>query len=121
MPTLEEYRRWLSGEDVEGFPKHDRAKAVEKASSLNLRKVDAKRRQNKKFLRGVKYDIIDEDDAILRFGKFNGQRLSYLVTTPDGYSYMEWMTTQDFPDELNEIVEQLLEGKHKPGRLIDIL
>lgn len=116
MPTLEEMQRWLRGEDVEGFPEHDKTKALKKASSLNLRKVDAKREGRKeRCWSGKKYEIIgDGEDAILKFGRYNGEHLTHMVTTPDGYSYIEWMLNQDFPRELLDIIENLLEGEIKP-------
>jgi hypothetical protein len=55
---------------------------------------------------GRKYTIsMDGKDAVLRFGKFKGQKVSDLAKSISGKGYLGWMLTKEFPDELVDIIK----------------
>lgn len=45
-------------------------------------------------------------DAVLNFGKYKGQAVSDMARDSAGYGYLVWMTGQDFPSALMEVVKQ---------------
>lgn len=52
---------------------------------------------------GVESD--GEPDAILQFGKYKGQKVSHLVVeSPESRDYLRWVTGEEFPEELKEII-----------------
>ena len=64
------------------------------------RYVDRKR----KFLWG------DQGEAEFTFGKYQGQSLNKVVTDQRGRSYLEWMLTSDFSEEIKSILRDALDG-----------
>ena len=51
----------------------------------------------------------DGGDAVLTFGKFNGRTLQEICKVPDGRSYLEWMLTKDFDEDLKGILREALD------------
>lgn len=103
MPTLEEYRRWLQGDDVEGLPERDLE--VSKFETPVVTLID----QTPGFAiteRGGHY-ILDPggQDATINFGKYKGCTISELAGEKHTITYLEWMLNQDFPLELMKIVK----------------
>lgn len=114
MPSLEEMKRWLSGEDVDGMPPNRRpAKENEEEDTseptpeiiarhmgLNLDKM----RKLSKLSASPKYTIsISGQDAILHFGKHNGLSLSQIKDKGDT-SYLDWLLKQDFSPHLKDVI-----------------
>ncbi len=104
MAKLEDMRRWLQGEDVEGLPRH---KQSAKRGALNNGKMERKNEAKGSRWRSIKGGT----DAVLLFGKFRGRKVSEMVKEPDGYSYLEWIMTEDsFPLELRRIINLHMGG-----------
>jgi uncharacterized protein (DUF3820 family) len=105
MATLEEMRRWLQGESIEGLPERTQDA---KRGSLDIDKME---RMRKSKTNGRWRSILGGMDAVLLFGKFKGCRVSELIKKPDGFSYLEWMSSENFPRELQRIVNLHMRGK----------
>jgi len=52
----------------------------------------------------------DQGEAEFTFGKFQGQSLNKVVTDQRGRSYLEWMLTSDFSEEIKGILRDALDG-----------
>lgn len=117
MPSLEEIRQWLQGEDVDGLPSRSLAWAPRvstakgKPSRMSLAERYRKRRDEIKAGKGIgnilghggRYTInIDGDDAVLKFGKHKGKSISELANSQSGY--LDWILRQEFPEELKDVV-----------------
>lgn len=120
MPTLEDIREWLRGRQdgkAHGLPSLHESSMVsyvatppvtapEPSLSPNAERMLQARLKEK--MRG-KYTIATTgDDAVIKFGKYAGSSLSELAKTTESISYMRWMLTQEFPDELLSVVRHLL-------------
>lgn len=106
MVTLDEFRRWLQGEDIYGLP----ARGL--GDSLAVR-----------FIPKGKYEIqTDGLDARLKFGKHKDKLVSRMAATSSGCDYLAWMLGQEFPPELKDAIEyqvekqKTLRRKMKGGR-----
>lgn len=118
MPTLSDFRRWLRGAKVSGFPSWPRL-AREKCSEetsdeavedtrkkrLDVSKAEALGRMDKRYSFSV-----DGRDAVLRFGKYTGRSLREIYSIPGGDSYLRWICSQDFPDDLKSLASEILKG-----------
>lgn len=105
MTKLDDFRRWLQGEEVDGLPLPWRkpASTPEHPAALDHERLLLEKQ------RVVKYIVTkDGTDAMLMFGRFKGQRLSQMTRSPEGMSYMQWMLTQSFPQELRDVVYHVL-------------
>lgn len=105
--TLDEFRNWLAGDLVEGLPHRDFPK--EPGPERLKDKVKASRRGPERPPSKVKRKRFDlhmgadgKLDVTLQFGKYKGQRVSDIVKTEDGRSYVRWMDSQGFERELME-------------------
>lgn len=58
---------------------------------------------------GGRFNVVESegnDDAIMLFGKYRGQKVSRLVVeSPEGRDYLRWVMREEFPDELKTIIE----------------
>ncbi len=52
----------------------------------------------------------DQGEAEFTFGKYQGQSLNKVVTDQRGRSYLEWMLTSDFSEEVKGILRDALDG-----------
>ena len=52
----------------------------------------------------------DQGEAEFTFGKYQGQSLNKVVTDQRGRSYLEWMLTSDFNEEVKGILRDALDG-----------
>jgi len=84
---------------------------------LGVRATMEKAKEGKKRPRYGKprFDIIPaagsgdgRPDAILGFGKHKGQRVSDLAREMAGRGYLRWVTREDFPDTLKQVIEDRL-------------
>ena len=50
------------------------------------------------------YELCGSNDAILNFGKVKGKKVSDLMSTPKGRSFLVWMIEKEFPQELLNII-----------------
>lgn len=112
MADIDDIRRFLRGEEVEGVvaeappskpAKRRERRPVEGAapSTVDLEKMSS---------RGARYTVsMDGTDATLHFGRHKGKTLSVMVNDKDGRDYMRWMLKQDFPKELSQLVQYVLE------------
>lgn len=88
MPSLKQFRSWLSGKPVPGLP--DRC-------------LDT---SPEEYISKAKYDVrVDGKDARLKFGKWSGSLLSSLALSGEGKDYLAWLGRQDFPDELKRLAK----------------
>jgi hypothetical protein len=99
VATLEEVRRWLQGESIDGMPsRRKHAEPVEPPAVSGAR-------PSKQFKISV-----DGKDALLLFGKqFHGKRLSEIVTIPRGRKYMLWIIDRDFDEAFKAVCRYQLE------------
>lgn len=116
MATLKEIRKWLRGEDIEGLPprslawKDDertkrakRRKLVEGADEFSDRIAEKSAAVVSSNQQKAKWKISsDGTDALLLFGKHNGDLVSDITKTDR--AYLKWMRNQDFPEALIEII-----------------
>lgn len=111
MPTLEELRRWLAGEHTEGLPERT---AVAPQKGAGVREPDSKYagREEKRYKISA-----DGKDALLKFGVHRGKSLSVLAVSEP--SYVTWLLSQDFPEELKDVARyrQELWKKELAGKL----
>lgn len=107
MPTLEEVRRWLQGEPIDGMPSRVRRKQVPPIEPP----VITGAKPSKQFKISA-----DGKDALLLFGKqFHGKRLSEIVTIPRGRKYILWILDRDFDEAFKAVCRYHLE-LHKRGK-----
>ncbi len=52
----------------------------------------------------------DDGEAMFTFGKFNNRTLQEVCALPDGRSYLEWILTKDFGEDLKAILREALDG-----------
>jgi hypothetical protein len=119
VAKIDEIRKWLQGERVEGLPDHwkekqdrqeefDRETAnlppeKKRARGLNLEK--ARHMHNRRH-----YTIsTDGEDAVLNFGKHKGSKLSELAESRAGRGYLRWILQNDFPKELQDLAMRALD------------
>ena len=99
MPSLEELRRWLRGEDPDAIPSqsHFEPTAPTDPEDFNT--------QVKRAPQGGKYKISSGgDDALLLFGKYNGHTIRELSEDPNGIGYLRWVLDQEFPSDLKDVI-----------------
>jgi len=92
------------GESVEGLPEpwQPQSAKVKMNSELDQEKLALRKTT-------IRYMLFpDTHDALLHFGRFHGKRLSEMIKTLEGMSYMQWMEKQPFPSELLDVVEYRL-------------
>ena len=110
MPTLEELRRWLRGDDVPGLPsweqrtKEEEPDTGKKPAGIRLDRVEEAVSEAAMRSRGRYTVDVSGDDARLDFGKFKGLKVSELAQSTDGARYLDWILEQEFPKELKEII-----------------
>ena len=93
MVKLVDYRRWLEGEDIDGLP----GRGLNNAIAIT-------------FIPKGKYDIQSDGlDARLKFGEHKGKLVSRMAADSDGSTYLSWMLSEDFPQELKEAIEYQVE------------
>jgi hypothetical protein len=114
MPSLEELRRWLRGEHLEGLPDARRrtgASSPVDGPAVAIGGVKVGNVDTSKMVRGVadhRYTIsMDGADATLHFGKWKGHRLSDMAKVPEGRSYMDWMLKEGFGADIKDVVNHL--------------
>lgn len=101
MPTLEEVRRWLQGESIDGLP----TRMARKQAPPIEPPVITGARPSKQFKISP-----DGTDALLLFGKqFHGERLSEIVKTPRGRKYISWILDRDFDDAFKAVCRYQME------------
>lgn len=97
---LEEIRKWACGKKVKGLPEPIRRQPVEKPRLGKTIPIWMK----------AKFVISSEgDDALLQFGKFRGGRISELVNTARGRTYLNWIMRHEFPEDLKEVCRYRLQ------------
>lgn len=107
MPTLEEVRRWLQGESVEGLPSRKKRRQSVPVTPPDV----ANARPSKQYKISA-----DGTDALVLFGKqFPGAKLSDIVKTPRGRKYMSWILDKDF-DEAFKAVCRYQMDLHKSAK-----
>jgi len=52
----------------------------------------------------------DQDEAVFAFGKHEGRSLKEMVANPKDRGYLEWMLGKDFPEEVDGILKDALDG-----------
>lgn len=52
----------------------------------------------------------DNDEPVFTFGKLKGRTLAEACAMPDGRSYLQWMLTKDFGEDLKTILREALDG-----------
>ena len=107
MPTLEEMRAWLAGDDETSYGESLEVRKCggtgNAAPSTHEGGVDLERMAAAS---GKKYTVsTDGRDAVLRFGKFKGDSVSDLAKSISGKGYLGWVLEKDFPDELHDIIK----------------
>jgi len=107
MPTIDEIRVWLSGQEIEGLPAlREREREPEAKHPPKAMKTPADMRNQGRY-RLHRDDSGHVIDATLYFGKYNGFCLSKLSTNREGKDYLSWMLKQDFPGELVELITSM--------------
>lgn len=132
MATLEEIRRWMKGEDVEGFPPNTEPGKPQGASHGDGRVIDesdvqeepetprhhdlAKTRKRGAGARSRGsasssfYTVsATGTDAQLKAGRYAGRSVSELAKSKDGRSYLRWILREDFPEELKGVIRHQME------------
>lgn len=105
MAKLEEIRKWARGKKVKGLPEPIRRNPVRKPQLEN--KIVP-------VWVNAKYSISAEgDDALLLFGKFRGNRVSELINTARGRSYLKWIMKREFQNDLKEVCRYRLELRQR--------
>jgi len=115
MPTLSDFRRWLSGEIVNGFPRWPALGGERKAEDEGPAEEDPRKKKFKEKFEAArrkasaKYSLsLDGKDATLHFGKYSGTTIREIAKTRGGRSYLKWTTSQDFPEEIKKIIQEVL-------------
>ena len=58
-----------------------------------------------------KYFLQDSDGKdVINFGKYTGKLLLEVVKDERGRSYLKWILTQDFPEEVKDTIHKFIEG-----------
>lgn len=117
MPSLEEMRKFLQGEEVDGLPSHQKPKAskpksekITKGDAASADQEDSEALPKSGSHKGGQYTVdTGGKDALLKFGLFDGCNVSDLAADPRGRSYLGWMLDEDFPNDLKEIIRLQLE------------
>ena len=105
MPSLDQIRRWMRGEDVDGLPINP------PLMKENKRKPDSSRVADKrKSGKDGRFTMFGKTDALINFGKHKGNKLSDLVKISGGRDYMKWMMREGFPDFLKEAIRHQLKN-----------
>ena len=123
MPTLKEFRRWLLGQAIPGLPEwqgEDLAhRDLEDSEASDTKPRDGKLDVDKMITTRVSGTIsrrarwtMDSTgtDALLHFGKFAGRTIRGLIVMPEGRSYLRWMLTQEFPEDLKTLIGTALDN-----------
>ena len=123
--SLKDFRNWLAGDSVHGLP-HRKLPTPEQPPGPGRLKAKAKKikkgqgKSSKRFFLRTVLGADGKVDVELGFGRHRGARVSDLVTTADGRSYISWMQTQDFEEEMMTPVNAILADYHtrssKPSR-----
>jgi hypothetical protein len=124
MPTLDEVRRRFSAASAP--PEPAPVDAPDGASGVDQSKVRARRNRTAAALHrspapapfapggaprltSRHYELLDGGtDALLRFGKHAGSKVSALAARGDGRHYLLWLLEQGFPEDLKAVVRRCL-------------
>lgn len=123
MPSLEELRAWLRGDQVEGLPTRSEPLPIQPEAEVDA-VIEEANRARSEATGGVDMDKMEESlkrrgprgkarfeiiatregkpDAILGFGKYRGSKVSELAKTEP--SYLTWILGEGFDDGLKDIV-----------------
>jgi hypothetical protein len=125
MPTLDELRKWATGEKVSGMPQKARQCRVSaKVSSQRMMERLNQLRDQTRLVAGRKtthYKIADDgENALILFGKHNGKTLDVIMQ--EDPTYLDWMLRhQDgggisFDTALLDVVQYVQESHWKKMR-----
>jgi hypothetical protein len=96
MPTLNELRRWATGEAVKGLPDN-------RAPTRSERLVEHADKATQKYKISS-----DGQDALLKFGKHTGKTVSSVARKDPGY--LEWILNGDFDAPLKDVAKYVLKS-----------
>ena len=91
MPSIETLRKWLKGEDVDGYPPRslswDKAMAVSSA------------------IKRTEYSIsADGTDAVVKFGPYKGCRISYSILEKAFRDWLKTILAEGCPSDLKDVI-----------------
>ena len=100
--TLEELRARFAADrsDNKGTPTLDKVSVYKQGMGEKVATARARSGSKVYFERTV-----DGQDARLTFGKYSGRLLSDLSSFDEGVSYLRWIASKDFPEELLELAK----------------
>ena len=117
MPiSLKDFRNWLSGDVVNGLPHRELPMPVSPPGPERLKAKTKKERPSAERSGSKKsherFDLLldasGKVDVELGFGRHKGNRVSDIVKTAEGRSYISWMESQSFDEELMTPVLRIL-------------
>lgn len=116
MADLDDIRRLLRGEEVEGLkpapaPRPKKAADGAEPTTVDLSKMN---KLNARFSVSM-----DGKDATLHFGRYKGRTVSSMLdglNAVEERGYLFWMLKQEFPADLKSVVQYQLDAYDKADR-----